>query len=168
MTRKKKTIFIIISVCIGIWLSIGVTLYRLDMNKLNGNSDFVETGLHRRFFIFKHNMSFDAKITPIDNMKMVLQSLDSFGLCEEDWLKDMQYVVLVLKEQYSIHKNSLDPGVQELMALQLLLIEKMDGLIKDSDASRVIALEEAFEAYMKYYEEEIIRRGSLNEMGGEV
>lgn len=167
--RKKSLAIIACTVVIAILALMGSPLNMFFLDQIGLQQDeFIDRSLHQRFFIFKRNLSFDLKVTPVQNMMLVLQSLDSFHLCEEDWLKEMQFSVAALKEQYQLNKHSLDPGVQDLMELQLVLIQKMDALIKDSDSERIQELQTAFEEYVTFYEEHIIRRGDLNELGGKV
>lgn len=137
---------------------------RIEVDPLINQKIFLLNDFDQRFFVFHRNVAFHRIKTPVENMMMILQSIDSFNLCDEDWLVDMQFTVETLKEQYEINKFSLDPGIQELMKIQLVLIEKMDQLIKDSDSSSVIEFEEAFGEYMKYYEENISEGGALNEV----
>lgn len=122
------------------------------------NDPFLE-GVRVRFLLMEGNRQFHLKTTPVDNMQIFLQSMDSFYLCEETWMKEMKFCVASLKEQYRLHKNSLDPQVQEMLEVQRVLIEKLDILIRNADSANAEALEEAFYEYVNTYER-------LNKEGG--
>lgn len=125
--------------------------------------DPVINDIDLRVLLYERYRPFSFRYTPIDNMGLVLQSLDSFYLCDEDWLKEMQYCVSYLKQQYRMHRNSLDPHIQELMVLQRDMIEAMDLLIRETDSDQVDKLRTAFKEYQEYYETKINEEGDMED-----
>lgn len=135
-----------------------------EINPLIDQNRFIMNGIQQRFFVFHRNVEFDRLKTPVENMMMIMQSMNSFNLCDETWLVDMQFTYATLKEQYLINKYSLDPGMQELMKVQLVVMEKLDLLIRNSDSKYAIELETAFGEYLQFYEESIKEGGVLHEV----
>lgn len=101
---------------------------------------------------FHREVNFSKAQTPVSNMMLILQTMDSYNLCDEDWYIQMDMVIRNLKSQYAWNKNSTDPVIQHLMRLQVEIIKCMDQLMREADSDSVEELQDAFEYYYEYYQ----------------